>query len=213
MKKKIIIGNWKNYLDYEESIHLSKKISKINISNNVRVMVSPNHLYLNEINQIFNETNIEVIAQNVTSSESKSDTGGITVSNLKNLNIKRSIVAHSESRIREKIPIAYQFVLCFEEIDQIPFNLLTNKFEIILAYEPVWAIGTGETASIDHINKIHKKVKLKLEDLSLEIPILYGGSVNPSNSRDILESDYVDGVLVGGASTKIDHFEGILNSI
>ena len=136
MKKKIIIGNWKNYLNYEESIHLSKKISKINISNNVRVMVSPNHLYLNEINQIFNETNIEVIAQNVTSSESKSDTGGITVSNLKNLNIKRSIVAHSESRIREKnpqkvleeiIPIAYQFVLCFEEIDQIPFNLLTNK--------------------------------------------------------------------------------------
>ena len=222
MKKKIIIGNWKNYLNYEESIHLSKKISKINISNNVRVMVSPNHLYLNEINQIFNETNIEVIAQNVTSSESKSDTGGITVSNLKNLNIKRSIVAHSESRIREKnpqkvleeiIPIAYQFVLCFEEIDQIPFNLLTNKFEIILAYEPVWAIGTGETASIDHINKIHKKVKLKLEDLSLEIPILYGGSVNPSNSRDILKSDYVDGVLVGGASTKIDHFEGILNSI
>ena len=88
MKKKIIIGNWKNYLNYEESIHLSKKISKINISNNVRVMVSPNHLYLNEINQIFNETNIEVIAQNVTSSESKSDTGGITVSNLKNLNIK-----------------------------------------------------------------------------------------------------------------------------
>ena len=54
---------------------------------------------------------------------------------------------------------------------------------------------------------------LSLEDLSLEIPILYGGSVNPSNSRDILESDYVDGVLVGGASTKIDHFEGILNSI
>ena len=78
MKKKIIIGNWKNYLNYEESIHLSKKISKINISNNFRVMVSPNHLYLNEINQIFNETNIEVIAQNVTSSESKSDTGGIT---------------------------------------------------------------------------------------------------------------------------------------
>ena len=56
MEKKIIIGNWKNYLNYEESIHLSKKISKINISNNVRVMVSPNHLYLKEINQIFNET-------------------------------------------------------------------------------------------------------------------------------------------------------------
>ena len=75
------------------------------------------------------------------------------------------------------------------------------------------AVPPEHQVQINHINEIHKKVKLKLEDFSLEIPILYGGSVNPSNSKDILESDYVDGVLVGGASTKIDHFEGILNSI
>ena len=222
MNQKIIIGNWKNYLNYEESILLSKAISNISISNKTRVMISPNHLYLKEVNEILYKTNVEVIAQNLTSSNSSSDTGGITAVNLRNLNVNRSIIAHSEARIRQKnpqdvinqiIPMGFQFVLCFEEIDQIPFNLLTNDFEIILAYEPVWAIGTGETASIDHINEIHEQVKLKLKDSDLNIPVLYGGSVNPSNSKGILESEFVDGVLVGGASTKIDQLEGILNSI
>ena len=222
MNQKIIIGNWKNYLNYEESILLSKAISNINISDKTRVMISPNHLYLKEVNEILNKTNVEVIAQNLTSSNSSSDTGGITALNLRNLNVNRSIIAHSEARIRQKnpqdvlneiIPMGFQFVLCFEEIDQIPLDLLTNDFEIILAYEPVWAIGTGETASIDHINEIHEQVKSKLKDLELNIPVLYGGSVNPSNSKDILESEFVDGVLVGGASTKIDQLEGILNSI
>ena len=222
MNQKIIIGNWKNYLNYEESILLSKEISNINISDKTRVMISPNHLYLKEVNEILNKTNVEVIAQNLTSSNSSSDTGGITAVNLRNLNVNRSIIAHSEARIRQKnpqdvlneiIPMGFQFVLCFEEIDQIPLDLLTNDFEIILAYEPVWAIGTGETASIDHINEIHEQVKLKLKDIELNIPVLYGGSVNPSNSKDILESEFVDGVLVGGASTKIDQLEGILNSI
>ena len=222
MNQKIIIGNWKNYLNYEESIILSKAISNVNISDKIRVMISPNHLYLKEVNEILNKTNVEVIAQNLTSSKSKSDTGGITAVNLRDLNINRSIIAHSEARIRQKSPqdvlneiiqMGFQFVLCFEEIDQIPYDLLTNDFEIILAYEPVWAIGTGETASIDHINKIHEQVKSKLNDLDLNIPILYGGSVNPSNSKDILGSEFVDGVLVGGASTKIDQLEGILNSI
>ena len=222
MNQKIIIGNWKNYLNYEESILLSKAISNINISEKTRVMISPNHLYLKEVNEILNKTNVEVIAQNLTSSNSSSDTGGVTAVNLRNLNVNRSIIAHSEARIRQKnpqdvlneiIPMGFQFVLCFEVIDQIPLDLLTNDFEIILAYEPVWAIGTGETASIDHINEIHEQVKSKLKDLELNIPVLYGGSVNPSNSKDILESEFVDGVLVGGASTKIDQLEGILNSI
>ena len=222
MNQKIIIGNWKNYLNYEESISLSKAISNIDISDKIRLMISPNHLYLKEVNEILLKTNIEVIAQNLTSSKSTSDTGGVTAINLRNLNVNRSIIAHSEARIRQKnpqdvlneiIPMCFQFVLCFEEIDQIPFDLLNNDFEIILAYEPVWAIGTGETASINHINEIHEQVKSKLKKLELNTPVLYGGSVNPSNSKDILESEFVDGVLVGGASTKIDQLEGILNSI
>ena len=222
MKQKIIIGNWKNYLGHKESISLANSLLDLVTTDKTRVMVSPNHLYLKEVNQILSTTDIEVISQNLTSAESKSDTGGITAVNLKEISINRSLVAHSETRIREKtpqsilleiIPIGFPFVLCFEEIDQIPFDILNNNFEIILAYEPVWAIGTGETASIDHINEIHSGVKSKLSKLDLNIPILYGGSVNPSNCKEILDSDNVDGVLVGGASTKYDQFQGIVNSI
>ncbi len=104
MNQKIIIGNWKNYLNYEESILLSTAISNIDISDKIRVMVSPNHLYLKEVNEILNKTNVEVIAQNLTSSNSSSDTGGITAVNLRNLNVNRSIIAHSEVRIRQKNP-------------------------------------------------------------------------------------------------------------
>ena len=222
MKQKIIIGNWKNYLNYKESISLAHSLSDLVITEKTRVMVSPNHLYLDEVNKILTNTNIEVISQNLTAVESKSDTGGITVVNLKDININRSLIAHSETRIREKspqsilfeiVPIGFSFVLCFEEINQIPFEILNDNFEIILAYEPVWAIGTGETASIDHINEIHSVVKSKLSRLDLNIPILYGGSVNPSNCKDILDLDNVDGVLVGGSSTKYDQFQEIVSSI
>ena len=95
---------------------------------------------LKEVNEILNKTNVEVIAQNLTSSKSTSDTGGITAVYLRNLNVNRSIIAHSEARIRQKnpqdvinqiIPMGFQFVLCFEEIDQIPFNLLKNSINEI----------------------------------------------------------------------------------
>tara|TARA_B100000989_G_C19474080_1_gene442069 strand:- start:217 stop:885 length:669 start_codon:yes stop_codon:yes gene_type:complete len=222
MNEKIIVGNWKNYLDYEGSIALANSLLDINTSDKVRLMVSPNHLYLREVNKILNQTKIEVISQNLTSFDSNSDTGGISAVNLNKININRTIIAHSETRVREKNPqsilsklitMGFSFVLCFEKIDQIPFDILRNNFEIILAYEPVWAIGTGETASLDHINEIHSNVKLKLSKSSLNLPILYGGSVNPLNCKEILDSNYVDGVLVGGASTKFEQFSEIVNSI
>ena len=222
MKQKIIIGNWKNYLGYKESIALARSLLSLVTSKRTKVMISPNHLYLNEVNIILSKTNIEVISQNLTSVESKSDTGGITAKNLKDININRSLIAHSETRLREKKPqsilfeiskMSFPFVLCFEEINQIPFDLLNNNFEIILAYEPVWAIGTGETASLDHINEVHSNVRSNLSKLNLNIPILYGGSVNPLNCKEILNSDNVDGVLVGGASTNFEQFSEIVNSI
>jgi triosephosphate isomerase len=169
-------------------------------------------------------SSVEVIGQNITSYESTSDTGGVTAIGLKDLGINRSIIGHSEVRKRNKrsksedvlieiIPTGFQFILCFENIEQIPFDILNNSSEMILAYEPVWAIGTGETASIEHINEIHRSVKSELSKLSLDIPVLYGGSVNPTNSKEILSQELVDGVLIGGASTKHEDLHKIINSI
>lgn len=223
MNEKIIIGNWKNYLNKESSINLANNLADFSYPDEIKLMVSPNNLFLDEVNDILSTSPIEVIAQNVTSYDSSADTGGITSINLENLGVNRTIFAHSEVRMRSKFPPEeilpkiidqkFQFVYCFEEINQIPFSILKNDFEIILAYEPVWAIGTGETASLDHIEEVHGNVKNKLSESKLNIPILYGGSVNPSNSKEILSSNLIDGVLVGGASTKFDQFVGIINSI
>ena len=224
MKQKIVIGNWKNYLNERETIKLAKEILDEKLSDNIRLMISPSNLYLNQVNQIMKGSSVEVIGQNITSYESTSDTGGVTAIGLKDLGINRSIIGHSEVRKRnnqyksediliEIIPAGFQFILCFENIEQIPFDILNNSFEMILAYEPVWAIGTGETASIEHINEIHRSVKSELSKLSLDIPVLYGGSVNPTNSKEILSQELVDGVLVGGASTKYKDLHKIINSI
>ena len=224
MKQKIVIGNWKNYLNESETIKLAEEILDEKISNDIRLMISPSNLYLNQVNQIMKGSSVEVIGQNITSYESTSDTGGVTAIGLKDLGINRSIIGHSEVRKRNKqyksedilieiIPAGFQFILCFENIEQIPFDILNNSFEMILAYEPVWAIGTGETASIEHINEIHKSIKSELSKLSLDIPLLYGASVNPTNSKEILSQELVDGVLVGGASTKYKDLHKIINSI
>ena len=101
----------------------------------------------------------------------------------------------------------------YKRQEQIPFNILNNNFEIILAYEPVWAIGTGETASVEHINVVHGMVKSELSKLNLDIPVLYGGSVNPDNSNEILSQELVDGILVGGASTNYENLHKIINSL
>ena len=224
MKQKIVIGNWKNYLNESETIKLAKEILDEKFSDNIRLMISPCNLYLNQVNQIMKGSSVEVIGQNITSYESTSDTGGVTAIGLKNLGINRSIIGHSEVRKRNKrsksedvlietIPTGFQFILCFENTKQIPFDILNNSSEMILAYEPVWAIGTGETASIEHINEIHRSVKSELSKLSLDIPVLYGGSVNPTNSKEILSQELVDGVLIGGASTKYKDLHKIINSI
>ena len=92
-------------------------------------------------------------------------------------------------------------------------NLLSNN--IIIAYEPVWAIGTGNTASKKDIEEVHKFIKEIINtnyQFNYGLPILYGGSVNSKNSSEIFKINNVDGVLVGGASLNSDEFLKIINN-
>ncbi len=84
---------------------------------------------------------------------------------------------------------------------------------IIVAYEPVWAIGTGKVATTQDIEKVHTYIKNTIKELfGVDLPVLYGGSVKPSNSAEILALDSVDGVLIGGASLKAEDFVAIAQS-
>lgn len=92
----------------------------------------------------------------------------------------------------------------------------TAVSSIAIAYEPVWAIGTGKTAGPAEIKEAHELIRGDLRTMfasaCTELPILYGGSVKPSNAHEILELDNVDGVLVGGASLEAKSFLAIINS-
>jgi triosephosphate isomerase len=89
---------------------------------------------------------------------------------------------------------------------------------IILAYEPVWAIGTGETASPEQAQEMHKFIRETIlerygSEIAENVSILYGGSVKPENAKEIFSQPDVDGGLIGGASLKADDFVGIINGI
>ena len=127
-------------------------------------------------------------------------------------------------------------IFCFgEELkdrqDKQHFNVVENQLrdglfhlenkdweQIILAYEPVWAIGTGETASPEQAQEMHEFIRETIRkrfgsDVAEDVSILYGGSVKPDNAREIFSKPDVDGGLIGGAALKADDFAAIVNSI
>lgn len=88
----------------------------------------------------------------------------------------------------------------------------TDIARFIIAYEPVWAIGTGLTPTPDDIEKTHCFIKDELSAFGMTAPILYGGSVNDKNAPQFAKSELIDGVLVGGASLKSEHFNAIIDA-
>ena len=110
------------------------------------------------------------------------------------------------------------FELVKMQLDSALFDLPNNAWkQIILAYEPVWAIGTGETASPGQVQEMHafirEQIKLQYNsELANQVSILYGGSVKPNNAKEIFSMTDVDGGLIGGASLKSDDFMAIINA-
>ena len=93
----------------------------------------------------------------------------------------------------------------------------TNMEKVVMAYEPIWAIGTGKNATSDQADQVHKLIRRLVTDkysvdISGILPILYGGSVNAGNALDLLSQQDVDGALVGGASLKVDSFQPIVEA-
>jgi triosephosphate isomerase len=110
------------------------------------------------------------------------------------------------------------FTIISNQISESLFHLSSSDWDnIILAYEPVWAIGTGETASSDQVQEMHSFIRNFIAqkystDLAQKISILYGGSVKPNNAKEIFSMEDVDGGLIGGASLKSKDFFSIVNS-
>ena len=168
-------------------------------------------------------------------------TGAVSSEMILDYGCKFSIVGHSERRhlynernddIRQKIlNIANKtlIILCVGETEEENKNDLTKDVlkkqlevieeidfndSLVIAYEPVWAIGTGNTPTPDNINEIHKFIKDVVQSTSTnsKIPlVLYGGSVNEDNAENFFKEEFVDGALIGGASLDGRQFANIIN--
>lgn len=97
----------------------------------------------------------------------------------------------------------------------LPADVQTQK--LVVAYEPVWAIGTGKVPTLAEIGEVHDFLRAKLAEIGIgahnDVPLLYGGSVKPSNASEIFAVSNVDGALVGGASLKAADFSGIITAL
>lgn len=203
----------------------------------VEVVVAPTALHIIQAKNALSGSNVQVSAQNISQFKNGAYTGEISAEMLKDAQIPWVILGHSERRhifgesdsvIGDKVKIAIDHGLnvmaCIgEKLDereagktqavnerQLAAILKTiggNWNNVVIAYEPVWAIGTGKTASPEQAQEVHDQLRAWLKsnvsaDVSKQTRILYGGSVTEKNAADLISKPDVDGFLVGGASLK-----------
>ena len=235
---KIVAANWKlngsfdfihSYFNYINSVELKKDTCGI--------ICSP-FVYLDECNK--RSKSLYIGAQDCSNFKNGAFTGDISALMLKNSNSQFCLVGHSERRIifnqkNEDVRIkannlideGVNPIICIGEtleekkegkteevlkkqiIESLPKESSNNS--IIIAYEPIWAIGTGITPRIEEIDKIHSFLKKDIKNYE-NFKILYGGSVKSSNAEEIMSLESVDGVLVGGSSLDPIEFSKILQA-
>ena len=239
-------GNWKCNGTKDSVKKLVDELNSAKIEEGVEVVVAPPYLYIGQVIGSLTER-IEVAAQNSWVGKGGAFTGEISAEQLVDAGVKWVIQGHSERRhiigesnatIAKKTSYALSkglgVIACVgEKLEERESNKTTEVvFEqmqafadgisdwskVVIAYEPVWAIGTGKVASPQQAQEVHAAIRSWLtEKISPEVSsstrIIYGGSVNGANSAELAKQEDIDGFLVGGASLKGPEFATICNAV
>lgn len=231
---KMLVANFKMNLTLDEIENYKKVMENNTIENFV---IAPSNLYLVPLKS----DKYDLCGQNAYYLNSGAFTGEVSYMQLKSIGVKYCLIGHSERRnvfdesdddIRRKLKSCIENgiipILCVGEhkkdredgiakevIDsQIKFAL-DNMYidDLIVAYEPVWAIGTGLIPNMDDIEEMHHYIKEIVGESAKNVKVLYGGSVNENNIKDICSIEVVDGVLIGKASNDPENMLKLYNCI
>ena len=226
----LIAGNWKMFKGPEETLRFCHDLrDQLEWVDGVDVAVCPPFVSLHAAVQGLAGTDIAVAAQNVHWEVEGAYTGEISAPMLFELGVYGAIVGHSErrrlfgetdegvaKRTRAGLDAGLSIIACVGETEaereaeetkavlRRQISVLEQHDRLVIAYEPVWAIGTGKTATPEQAQEAHAFIRSLID-----VPILYGGSVKPDNAAELLGQPDVDGALVGGASLEIDSFTAI----
>lgn len=227
---KYIVGNFKMNGDSSMMIDW---IQKFSCNSKNKIIIAPPQPYLNFIDKLPN--NVFMAAQDVSPYQDGAYTGQVSAKMLYDLKVSYCIIGHSERReyVKETDDQIYQKfcqlnecsitpIICVGESQEIREkntheNFVVNQLEkytdineeLIFAYEPIWAIGTGKIPTISDIGQMINVIK---DNVSSNAKVLYGGSVNAKNASNLLAIDNLDGLLVGGASLNPVEFANIAQS-
>jgi triosephosphate isomerase len=245
-RRPIIAGNWKMNTHRDSAVTLASAIrDRCHGVEGVEVIVCPPFVYLHDVALTLKGTTIKVGAQNAHWEDAGAFTGEVSMTQVAE-DAEYVIIGHSERRqlfgetdqtVRGRVKAALAHglkpIMCVgETLDQRNAGQTSDVLvrqtrggldgvdvgrDFIIAYEPVWAIGTGLAAdgltAQDAIALIRKTARELAGDTIDEVRILYGGSVTPDNIAEFMAQPDIDGGLVGGASLKIDAFAGIVEAV
>jgi len=243
MKKKLIAGNWKMNGTAASNAALLEALLAQSADWKCLVAVCVPAVYMAQVQSIVEGTGIALGSQDVSAQESGAYTGEISAAMLKDFGTRYAIVGHSERRqfhgetdatvatkATRALAAGITPIVCVgetlaereagrtEEVvkRQLAAVIHANGHcisEIVVAYEPVWAIGTGKTATPEMAQQVHAVLRAQLQAASEHadrVHILYGGSMNAANAQQLLAQPDIDGGLVGGAALKAADFLAII---
>jgi triosephosphate isomerase len=225
----LIAGNWKMFKGPTEAGEFCRALRAADLPEDVDVVVCPPFVSLAAAVQALAGTEIGVFAQNCHWEAEGAFTGEISAPMLQELGVYGTLVGHSERRqyfaetdetVAKRTAAALaqglHVIACVgetlaerdagetEAVLRRQVTVLEPDDNLVIAYEPVWAIGTGKTATPEMAQRAHEVIKSLLD-----VPVLYGGSVKPENAAELLAQAAIDGALVGGASLDVDSFAAI----
>tara|TARA_Y100001933_G_scaffold253881_1_gene294813 strand:+ start:65 stop:814 length:750 start_codon:yes stop_codon:yes gene_type:complete len=246
MRKKFIAGNWKMNLVPSAAEKLAQDLkSNLSGSEKAEIAVCPPYVALPAVLGVLKGSAISVGAQDMHWEDQGAFTGKISHDMLTDLGCTYVILGHSEQRqyfhetdetVNKKTKKALEHglrpIVCvgetLEERDANKTNDVVQKQllgalqgisdlkDTVIAYEPVWAIGTGKNATPEMAQEVHAMIREKLNQMyagkANDTRILYGGSMKPDNAEGLLKMEDIDGGLIGGASLKADAFFGIIKA-